>query len=118
MNEKLQHQLVEVLANIQASVARASDFTVQQLPDVAQQYVMYGRLSETLATVGWLGILVVGCVVFYRTAREKNAFYGPLVGGLAAFFGVLGVGANANHLIMVWVAPKIYLLHGLATLLK
>ena len=43
MKEELNGKLVEILTSIQTAAGKASDFALEQLPDIAQSYVMYGR---------------------------------------------------------------------------
>jgi hypothetical protein len=46
MNEQLQVQMASILASIQEATGKASDFAMGQLPDIAQQYLTYGRVSN------------------------------------------------------------------------
>ena len=45
MNSELQTQLASILAAIQRATSASADFALTHLPDIAQQYVMYGRVS-------------------------------------------------------------------------
>jgi hypothetical protein len=48
MNEQLQAQLSQVLAQIMVSVGEVKNFSVAQLPDIVQQYIQYGIYSSIL----------------------------------------------------------------------
>ena len=39
MNDELQSQLAQILNQITTSISEAKDFSVSQLPDIAQQYI-------------------------------------------------------------------------------
>jgi hypothetical protein len=129
MNDELQSKLVEVLTGISEGVSQAKDFAIEQLPDVAQQYIMFGMVWETAL----LGILVVASMLcawgvvwgikklFGETSTytEENAgFFVALVSGCAlAFTGSFAV-AQLKPFLLVWFAPKLYLLQGIAGLVK
>jgi len=129
MNNELQSKLVEVLTGISEGVAQAKDFAIEQLPDVAQQYIMFGMVWETTL----LGILVVASMLCVRGlvwgvkkascetstyAEEDVGFFMALFSGFAlAFTGSFAV-AQLKPFLLVWFAPKLYLLQGIAGLVK
>ena len=129
MNNELQSKLVEVLTGISEGVAQAKDFAIEQLPDVAQQYIMFGMVWETAL----LGILVVAsmlCVwglvwgvkrAFSETAtwsQKESGFPVALISGcILAFTGSFAI-AQIKPVLLVWFAPKLYLLQGIAGLVK
>ena len=127
MDKELASKLTEVVGNIQTSVGKASDFVISQLPDVAQQYIMWGRASETFYFLS-CAILSVFCIVdlFKNIRAAQSAEYKTeaefivksLVEGVASIALVIGTFANASAFLMVWFAPKIYLLKGIGSLVK
>lgn len=62
MNKELQSQLVNILGQISTSVAEAKDFTVSQLPDVAQQYITYGIWRNSVGLLITLLIFIGFCI--------------------------------------------------------
>ena len=132
MNEQLQAKLVEILASIQAATKTAGDFAMEQLPDIAMQYVMYGRVKTAAVTA----FLLLVSAAFFATFRwayanpwnastygfEKNAkrsdsnylvmVVACVLGNLFAIIGVLSFDW------MVWLAPKVWLLKELAGLVR
>lgn len=129
MNDQLQSNLIEILDSIQTATGRAADFTMSQLPDVAQQYVVYGRAAATVGFV--LSWAVFGMCVYvalkWGFLRKAVDSYGDWTGSrqAAAFLGsVAGVVAFAwallttRQLFLVWLAPKAWLLQELARLIK
>jgi hypothetical protein len=124
MNEQLQSQLAAILGSIHTGVAKASDFAMAELPSIAQQYVMYGRASITLG-------VVLGLVAFftaYKLARfgASQTKYGEeteqilgICGAIAAgFIGLVLLLLNTSAALLVWFAPKVWLLKELAQLIK
>lgn len=129
MNEELQSKLVEVLTGISEGVAQAKDFAVEQLPDVAQQYIMFGMAWETTAFLA-LALLLLPSLrllssgIKLLTAKdsdysdENKGIVFMLLGGLASlFFGSLAI-LQLKPMLLVWFAPKLYLLQGIAGLVK
>lgn len=52
MKDALQLKMVEILTAIQSAVGKSADFALEQLPDIAQQYVLYGRCGAQPACCG------------------------------------------------------------------
>jgi hypothetical protein len=129
MKDELQSKLVEVLAGISEGVAQAKDFAVEQLPDVAQQYIMFGMVWETavlLALMAASAALATAAVWGLRRASSREAKWSEKeTGGWVAAFAVLillfvGVKtfAQMKPVLLVWFAPKLYLIQGIAGLIK
>lgn len=124
MNEQLQSKLVEILSSIQNATKAGADFALEQLPDIAQQYVVYGRasMSVRLALLAALSALASYAVIrmWRYVSRDENDHMQPLllfpVAGALLIFGV-----TFEHIaptLLVWVAPKVWLIKELATLIK
>lgn len=128
MNSELQTQLVSILAAIQRATSASADFALTQLPDIAQQYVMYGRISSLWTTTA---LLAAAAAMFYVSRwAYKNPWYEDrfyhadrkqrtegncaVIAILAAVGTVLLLIAVTTFNWMVWVAPKVWLLRALA----
>ncbi len=128
MKEELQGKMVEILTAIQTATGKAGEFAMTQLPDIAQTYVTYGRV----ASVVWvlmgvlliaLGVLALVIAKSEDTGNWDESFFQFLKGGYwIAFFttvaGVLQFGYAMNSALLVWFAPKVWLLRELAGFLK
>ena len=124
MKDELQGKLVEILSSIQTAAGKASDFAMEQLPDIAQSYVLYGRVK----TAGITAILLLVAIALFSIARwaylnpwnnshyswdankkrsdsNEAAIVAPFVVGV-----VCVVGAVVSFDLMVWFAPKVWLL--------
>lgn len=129
MKDELQTKLAEILTAIQTGVAKGADFALEQLPDIAQQYLLYGRVWSATGVLVWLALLVTAVWValkFGYLSKKVNEF-GDWAGGriAAALLGTLGAALAAPTLLgafqdaaLVWLAPKVWLLKGVAGLLK
>lgn len=117
-NQELQHKLVEILCEIQADTATATDFSLQQLPDIAQSYVTYGRVQSTLDFVFpfLIAVFLAGlCVRAYnkylKTRNEGEAKI-CIFSAFGSTFGfVLSV---LNFDLLPFLAPKVWLLKEIA----
>lgn len=143
MKEELQGKLVEILTSIQAAAGKASDFAMEQLPDIAQSYIVYGRAYTMAIAVVAALIFLSGFYVLHLVAvrvRAADAEYAkdkaeqgancsprrhyfeasdlmPLQ--LVPFvIGAMIFGLNASQLLLVWFAPKVWLLKEIAYMVR
>ena len=128
MKQELQGKLVEILTSIQTAAGKASDFAIEQLPDIAQSYVAYGRASSVIGAL--LGLIFIGAAVWvarqivkankaakpYEEPIGLNVFAAAAVAvGLS---GVTLLAASLQSALLVWLAPKVWLLKEIAGMLK
>jgi len=134
MNEELQSKLVEILASIQAATKTAGDFAMEQLPDIAQSYLLYGRVMATLSVLLWTGLFGVALYVGLRRGLfDKNGVHPDghfkghwqdsrvfcsILGCLGAIIAVIPLSFSASSAALVWLAPKVWLLKELAGLVR
>jgi hypothetical protein len=129
MNDQLQAQLVSILANIQTATGRVSDFAVGQLPDTVQQYLIYGRISSLAFSLMTGGVLAVSIFVALRHGyfgTQKDLFgewpasrLACLMGGsTVSIFSGYTFAVSIQTTLLVWLAPKVWLLQSFASLLK
>ena len=119
MQEELQGKLVEILTQIQSTVGQAKDFTLQQLPDIAQSYIYYGMVYSSLVIVLSVLSVIIGLWIGFKA--NWNTEY--LTGGILSSCVLTGVGvmvffSKISEFLLVWVAPKVWLLKEIAVLLK
>lgn len=143
MKEELQGKLVEILTSIKTATGKAADFAMEQLPDIAQSYVMFGRIYGTLLVLCGVALLVASYFLIAKGARDwrrgedeyrkdhpRNeyrilyrdkyamGFIPHATGAVAAIVGTLVVLANMGSTMLAWLAPKVWLLKELAHLVK
>lgn len=123
MKEELQSKLVEILASIQAASAKASDFAMEQLPDIAQSYLLYGRVSATVTTALFLVVMLLSVWMVKRgTKLDRAGSEAAVVFWMAGCFGVaigfVVFAITLHETLLVWLAPKVWLLQEIAGLLK
>lgn len=129
MKEELQGKLVEILSALQSAAGKAGDFATAQLPDIAQQYIVYGRFQATATLVAYVLLLCLSLGISlkfgYLSAGKdhdgwwtNSRFFAAAFGTLASIFCLLGVFGWANSAFLVWFAPKVWLIKEIATLIK
>ena len=124
MKDELQLKLVEILTSIQNTAGKAGDFAMSQLPEIAQTYVVYGRAMGLLSTIGMALVAAASVWATVRMARasgdglELMPLLGSMFSGVFAVFASLIAFASVPNAILVWTAPKVWLLKELAGLIK
>lgn len=115
MNEELQKQLSQILGAIVTSVGEVKDFSVSQLPDIAQQYINYGIVSSAVWVVLCAIIAVVSIKILIFSVKKMNESYdneGYIPVSVFSFFGsVLSINffvINLHNLILILTAPKVW----------
>lgn len=132
MDKTLEGKLVEILSDIVKATKAAGDFAIEQLPDIAMQYVLYARVKSVVE----FGLfLVISIILFaysywayknpwnssdnYWDRDNKRSESNHVAMFLPAFFGVLILIPNILEFnYLVWLAPKVWLLKELAGMLK
>lgn len=133
MQINLQDKIVEILSVIQTAVGKTADFAMEQLPDIAQQYVLYGRVVSAAWLTLWVCIGIASFVmsrwayknpwngspyeydkkVYSRGEGNLIVMVGGFLVGISSFlFGV------ATFDFLVWFAPKVWLIKEIAVLIK
>ena len=129
MKDALQLKMVEILTAIQSAVGKSADFALEQLPDIAQQYVLYGRVWSTIAVLVSLAFLVTAvwaALRFGYLSKRVNGWGDWTEGrGAAAVFGTTTAVITSyiflwelRSAMLVWFAPKVWLLKEVAGLVQ
>lgn len=129
MDKELEGKLAEVIGHIQVAATKTADFALEQLPDIAQSYVVYGRAEATFFSAAFLALTATAAFVMLRFgffSKAVNAYgnWTELRGLVAIFGSVVFVLTGALLLgqipetLLVWLAPKVWLLRELAHLVK
>lgn len=139
MNEVAQELLkrADVIgAWLSGAVTQTADFATAQAIDIAMQYVLYGRLLYTFVIITSIVAFAVSLWFFLvKGVNNTSAIvhrpgrYGDgdwLAERIVAFFGggpltvisFLVCATNVKKFLMVWAAPKVWLMIQLAELSK
>ncbi len=121
MSKELSQELLKradsILDAVGKAASKAGEFASEQLPDIAMQYIAFGRTYETsMLALGVAGIAVTiwGTV---KMCKNELAELSPIMVFPLGIFTTLA-GTHIKSTILVWAAPKIYLITSIAALLK
>jgi hypothetical protein len=123
MNAQLQAQLSQILAQIMVSVGEVKDFSMKELPDIAQQYITYGIWTSAIYTaicaIIIIACLIIGYKIHLYASKYNEDYYVSLMILLAPLlFSVMGLFDNIHNLIMVLTAPKVWFILEIKNLLS
>lgn len=128
MQQQLLDRADAIFASIGTAVGKATDFAAEQIPDIAVQFIAYNRIYLTSIIVIALLVLLVQQIVVIKWAKKgiaKDDYNGD--GYIFAYFAstlitggftLVPVFANFKDLILVWFAPKIFLIEQMVHLVK
>jgi len=116
MNDLVQAQAGEILKQISTAIQTTGDFAQKELPDIAQQYIVYGRFSGIMAVTIGVAFMIAGIVVAFSIWRhsvkiqdfEFNIFL--FLPGMLLFFAFAITVGNAQKLLLNIFAPKVWLI--------
>lgn len=123
MNDQLQAQVSQILAAIMTSVGEVKDFSLGELPDIAQQYINYG-IWKTGITSAVLFILVIISAFVLKFGikllgdSEEAGIPVTMFSLVIGLFSLLGGFHNLHSFILVMTAPKVWFILEIKNLLS
>lgn len=121
MNKELSQELLKradsILDAVGKAASKAGEFASEQLPDIAMQYIAFGRVYETsMLALGMAG----GALTIWGTLKMIENDWSELTPLMSIPFlaSATVAGIHIKSTILVWAAPKIYLITSIAALLK
>ena len=127
MQAELLKRADDIFRSIGEAATKASEFASEQIPDIAMQYVTYGRVMCTIKAVVAVSILLTGLYFMFRIAIQDSRKLGTqrngewvgervvafIVGVLTTVIGMISSSETIGNAILVWFAPKIWLIKAL-----
>lgn len=114
MNDLIQAQAGEILKQISTAIQTTGDFAQKELPDIAQQYIVYGRFSGIMAVVAFMIACVVSGIFLFHSIKNRKEddfqelLYVPLGFG---FLISLSLAYNSGQKLLLNIfAPKVWLI--------
>jgi hypothetical protein len=132
LNEELLKRANTILESVSTAVGQAKDFTLEQLPDIAYQYISFSRAYVTfvvvLSIVTFVSIQIATIKWANRSCKDNSYDRGKWDDGqgipyaMATSLSIVVcfpiILNNLRELFMVWFAPKIFLIERIVTLVK
>lgn len=113
---KLLEQASDILTGVSNTVSKASNLAADQLPEIATQYIAYGMAWYTAIFI----LLSVGTAAIWIFTIKYSEDLDDAVVPLG-FIGLAGIGFSVLALktaMMVWFAPKVWLIKEIVDLVK
>ena len=106
-----------IFAKIAEAASKAGDFAAEQLPDIAYQFVAYNRAYYTSLIVIQILAVVVSIWVIKRWFKDfEGAVLVPTM--LVIVCSFLLFCSTLKPFLMVWFAPKIFIITEIVNLVK
>ena len=130
MQQELLNRADSIFAYIGEAAAKAADFAGQQIPDIAYQYIAYYRTYLSIVVGVALVVLFIQQFLMIKFCRyiDKELenkyndgghwFAYAIVTLFVGFICIVTIITNLKELIMVWVAPKVFLIEHIVHLVK
>jgi hypothetical protein len=123
MQQELLNRADAIFSAMADAASKASSFVAEQVPEIALQYVAFGRAWLTTLVVISILCVIVSAILF-RWLAKNGLDDSPLP--FSVFFGmcvsfVLGLVLILNNLkdfLLVWFAPKVWLITSIAQLVS
>lgn len=121
MNEQLNATLTEILKGTQNAVIQGAAFLQAQVPELVKEVLAWGFYSNLFILIGCLIVIFTSIFIAYKfrnfiiDATAGAVFIIPL---FICTFLMLFVFDSASTLIKVQVAPRLYLIDYVKTIIK
>jgi len=127
MQEELLSRADSIFATMKEAAMAAKDFAMDQLPDIVHQLIVFERVYLTCIVLAPIILLPLFIALWFKTTKidayENDGIIilfgaGTIMLGVSSFLAFISMLANFKSFLMVWFAPKIYLIQYLTELLK
>ena len=115
--EELLKRADTIGAWLQGKIDPAVDFATQQAVDIAQQYVMFGMAYQTFISVGCI-LVFIASIWLTKKFWEVSGGAVFIIAGIPTVCSVVCFCNTIRDTLLVWFAPKVWLLTQLAELVK
>ena len=126
MDKELQKQIASIMNDFIHAIGAAKDFAIGQAPDVIQQYLLWGMVSNISRIVVVIIILFFSYKITFKWTDQQicndewcvsKIIASIICGSFSAITVVWGAHA-IFALLQILVAPKIYLISAAASLVR
>lgn len=125
LQQEIFNRIDPVLEWIKSTAISTGEFLKTEIPDVAYQYILYGRVKSSILVLLSIILITVGITLLYKLINvgfeyraTPRQVIGTIAGIVSSVVGILVFLANIETLIIVWTAPKVWLLREITTLFK
>lgn len=128
--DTMEQTLIEVINKSVSAVEKGADWMAGQLPQVAEQFLMYHLFEAIALCIFSSGYLIAyafylkyafskaECPGYSRFDTSEGVTFLVLFGGVAVIFDIGVFIINLLRVIKICIAPKVYLLEWAASVVK
>ena len=122
IEQKLMEQASNILEAITNAVGQAKELAIEQLPDIAYQYILYNRAYYSIIFIVFTIILAISTILIYKKEQKcsiwDSGYYWFLGSIITIVPSIIALMLNFKQLLLVWLAPNIFLIEQLVNLIK
>ena len=132
IQQELLNRADSIFAYVGEAAAKAADFAGREVPDIALQYIAYNRVYLSVIVGLAFVVLALHQFLMIRFCLAKDKHFDTsgrynddghwmlyIVTSIFIWLGtIIVIFGNIKDLIMVWVAPKIFLIEHIVHLVK
>lgn len=118
-------ELQPLIEQIVSLVKDTKDFVLAQAPDFVRQFIVYSYIQAFVCLAVGIAALIA-CALAIKYARnhwnvdrydnlEPRAIIACIVAPLFGIGGILSVFCETQELLTIWLAPKIYIVMNIAS---
>lgn len=118
MHAELQSKMLEIVTSMQDNIVKTKDFAMEQLPSIANEYIMFNRVYLTISMILIVAFATILSLWGRKLIRDTQASYDRaffsrlaaiILSTITAIIFLVGI----RDFILVWVSPKIFLIEAL-----
>lgn len=126
MKENLQNTVNEALKGIIDTATQIKQFSLEQIPDILNQLLMY-KLAEAISgIVLGLIIIILSYFAFSKWSNQRMEYgmwadsktASAIIGGAASIIAFIVVIVSISDILKITIAPKLYLIEYAVHLIK
>lgn len=119
MQQELLNRADSIFNSIGSAAGKAVDLANEQLPDIAMQFIMYQRVYLTLMLIVGVALLIGAFKLFQKGfVKSKTDKRSETIGLITTLTGSILFFSYIKGVVMVWFAPKLFLIEGMIGLSK
>ena len=121
----MDERLSKLLDNLVSLLEKTGEFVLEQAPPLAQEIIAYGRATTSITVAS--GIVFLIAFIFISRSNIKadwdeidenpEMIFRIIANIGTGLLGVMLVALNTNNCLMAWVAPRLYLLKTIKSML-
>lgn len=121
---ELQKAVADLIIKATQAAEAAGKFAVEQLPDVAQQYVLYIGIISSISVIASLGLILIPFWAYKWAFKHSGGSFGDAIfsASLIAIpcwvIGGICLVNSFDKAVLAFFAPKILLIQWTADLIK